>query len=101
LRSSGNDPALIQDLLNDAQLLELLTRNLKKQVETFRSLKGRYISDTWRVLHEHAPDQLLKEMDKLGTEIQSLKAGCEKRLADLTNSSQNIIQLVLQHALTN
>ncbi|KAM0145600.1 hypothetical protein ACHAPG_011547, partial [Botrytis cinerea] len=93
LKSGGNDQNLVQELLKDAQLLELLIANLKKQVNKFRIFKQQYTSDAWRVLHEHTPGQLKEEMDKVDSEIQKLKEGCERRLTDFTNSSQNIIQL--------
>ncbi|KAM3089220.1 hypothetical protein ACMFMG_000825 [Clarireedia jacksonii] len=101
LKSGGNDQNLVQELLKDAQLLELLIANLKKQVDTFRRFKEQYTSDAWRVLHEHTPNQLKKEMDNVDMEIQNLKDGCEKRLTDFVNSSQNIIQLVLKHVFHN
>ncbi|KAM0125328.1 hypothetical protein ACHAO1_010650 [Botrytis cinerea] len=64
LKSGGNDQNLVQELLKDAQLLELLIANLKKQVNKFRIFKQQYTSDAWRVLHEHTPGQLKEEMDK-------------------------------------
>ncbi|KAM0172531.1 hypothetical protein ACHAPF_007410 [Botrytis cinerea] len=93
LKSGGNDQNLVQELLKDAQLLELLIANLKKQVNKFRIFKQQYTSDAWRVLHEHTPGQLKEEMDKVDSEIQKLREGCERRLTDFMNSSQNIIQL--------
>ena len=94
LRSSGNDPNLIQHLLEDAQLLESLLANLKMQVETLHSFRDQYLSQSWRVLHEEPLDEIEKKMKDFGLAIQDLERKGNDELKNLSDASQNIIQLV-------
>jgi hypothetical protein len=93
LRWSGNNPSLIRRLLNDAQLLELLEDNLKKQVQSLLSFHYNY--DAWGALHEQSNDPKTEVMKKFKDSIQNMEKECEEQLAVLSNSSQNIIQLVI------
>jgi hypothetical protein len=95
LKWSGDNPSLIQRLLNDAQLLEFLKDNLKKQVQSLVSFQKCYCSDIWRALHEQPKDQLDKVMEKFEKEIDKLRRDYELQLARLSELSQNIIQLVI------
>lgn len=95
LRWSGNNPSLIQRLLNDAQLLELLKDNLKKQVQSLVSFHYNYGSVAWRALHEQSNDQQTAVMKRFEDDIQDMRRECEEQLAALSESSQNIIQLVI------
>ncbi len=94
LKSSGTDSDLIQHLLKDALLLEVLKENLQTQVETLQSFHSQYLSEPWRVLHEQPLDQIRVEMAKFGIAIQKLRTTREEELKKLTDSVQNIIQLV-------
>ncbi|KAF7510343.1 hypothetical protein GJ744_006839 [Endocarpon pusillum] len=91
LRWSGNNPSLIRLLLEDAQLLELLKSNLKKQVQSLLSFHSDY--DAWGALHEQSNDLKTELMNRFKDEIQSMGKECEETLAVLWDSSQNIIQL--------
>lgn len=95
LRLSGKNPSLVQRLLNDAQLLESLKDNLKKQVQSLVSFHKNYSSDAWRALHEQPSDQLTEFMKKFEDDINDLKRECEEQLNTFSESSQNIIQLVI------
>jgi hypothetical protein len=95
LRWSGNNPSLIQRILKDAQLLELLKANLKKQVQSLVSFHKSYGSDEWRALHEQSSYQLQEFMKRFGDDIDDMKKECDEQLAALSESSQNIIQLVI------
>ena len=94
LKSSGTDSDLIQHLLKDALLLEVLKENLQTQVETLQSFNSQYLSEPWRVLHEQPLDRIELEMAKFRVEIQKLRTTREEDLKKLTDSVQNIIQLV-------
>ena len=95
LRSSGTDPNLIQYLLNDAQLLEILTTNLTKQIENLQSFRIWYQSEPARALHETPLDEVKARMAELEEATHKLQATSEERLRNLNQASQNMIQLVL------
>ena len=95
LRSSGTDPNLIQHLLIDAQLLEILKENLTKQIETLHSFRDWYQSESARALHELPLDEVRNKMDDFEKATDELRTTTEKQLGNLTESSQNMIQLVL------
>lgn len=95
LRSSGTDPNLIQYLLNDAQILEILTENLTKQIETLQLFREWYQSESARALHELPLDEVRNKMAELERASHELQTTTEKLLRNLTESSQNMIQLVL------
>ena len=95
LRSSGTDPHLIQDLLNDAQLLEILRENLTKQIDTLHNFRDWYQSESARALHEVPLDEVRNKMGELERAGNELQTTTERFLKLLTESSQNMIQLVL------
>ena len=95
LRSSGTDPNLIQDLLNDAQLLEILRENLTRQIDTLEKFRDWYQSESARALHELPLDEVRIKMVELGRASHELQTTAERLLRSLTESSQNMIQLVL------
>ncbi|KAM0800737.1 ankyrin repeat-containing domain protein [Usnea florida] len=94
LRSSGTNPNVIQELLNDAQLLEILRENLTKQIDTLQKFRYLYQSESWRALHELPLDEVKRKMLKLERASIELQRTAEKLLRGLTESSQNMIQLV-------
>ena len=94
LRSSGSDPGLIQELLIDAKLLEILKDNLAKQSDTLRSFPDWYQNESMRTLHEQPLDEVREKMVEFTRAGSDLQKTTEKRLRDLTESSQNLIQLV-------
>ncbi|KAF7512901.1 hypothetical protein GJ744_012004 [Endocarpon pusillum] len=100
VKLSGNDPDLIGHLLNEVQLLEALHNNLKKQLEILETFHRQYLSDSWKVLHEQASDQVREVMDNFGKEIEILKKNGEDKVKSLTDLSQNIITLVSNYDLS-
>ena len=95
MRSGGTDPDLIQDLLNDAQLLEILRENLTKQIDTLHKFRTWYQSESARALHELPLEEVRIKMAELETMSHKLQKTTEKELKNLTESSQSMIQLVL------
>ena len=95
LQSSGTDPNLIQYLLNDAQLLEILTTNLTKQIEYLQLFRIWYQSESAKALHETPLDEVKAKMAELADITHELQATSEERLRNLNQASQNMIQLVL------
>ena len=95
LRSSGTDPGLIKDLLNDAQILEILRENLTKQIDTLHKFRNWYQSDSARALHEEPLDEVRNKMGELESASYELQMKTERFLRSLTESSQSMIQLVL------
>ena len=94
LRSSGTDPTLIQYLLIDAQLLEILKENLWRQIETLHLFRDWYQSESARALHELPLDEERKKMCEFEKASDELRTTTETHLKGLTESSQNMIQLV-------
>ena len=95
LRSSGTNPNLIQDLLNDAQLLEILRENLTKQLDTLQKFRTWYRSESAIALHELPLHEVRVKMNRFGRKVHELRTTTERLLRNLTESSQNMIQLVL------
>lgn len=95
LRSSGSDPSLIQYLLIDAKLLEILKENLTEQFQTLESFRVWYQSESARALHELPLDEVRIKMENLKSANLELRMTTEEKLRELTESSQNLIQLVL------
>ena len=94
LRSNGTDPALIRYLLNDAQLLEILKDDLRKQIETFRSFRTWYESESARAIHEMPLEGVRKVMAELKVKSADLEMMSEAELRRLAESFQSMIQLV-------
>ncbi|KAF2194612.1 hypothetical protein K469DRAFT_774218 [Zopfia rhizophila CBS 207.26] len=93
LRSKGNNQSVIQDLLSDAELLDLLSRSLQEQVAELRKFVDIYLSGLWSILHEKGSKKAKEEGQSLMVKRKSLNEGCSERLGTLVELSQNLIQL--------
>lgn len=87
---------MIQDLLSDAELLDLLSRSLQEQVAEVTKFVDIYVSASWSVLHEKGSKKAQQEGKSLMEAIQDLSDGCSERLGTLVKLSQNLIQLVIK-----
>ena len=87
---------MIQDLLSDAELLDLLSRTLQEQVAEVTRFVNIYLDGSWSVLHEQGSKKAQQEGKSLMEAIHDLSGGCSERLGTLVKLSQNLIQLVVK-----
>jgi hypothetical protein len=93
LRANGGDPRLIQDLLGDAQLLDLLGRSCNRQIAELKAFQNGYGSKPWGVLHEN--EHVQKDVKTFGESIKDLEKEYRNGLKTLADTSRDLIQLVL------
>ncbi|KAL9603878.1 MAG: hypothetical protein Q9179_002039 [Wetmoreana sp. 5 TL-2023] len=94
LKSSGNNPELIQNLLHNAHLLEQLRANLNEQTERLAKFAEQYQDASSRILHEMPYKDVKSRMDNFSKAIQKLDKYAGQQLRNLNTSSQNMIELV-------
>lgn len=88
LRANGRDPGLIRMLLGDAQLWDRLRRSCRKQIAELEEFRTSYESKLWAVLHE---DESVADWQA----VETLKKAHSEGLETLTDTSKDLIQLVL------
>ncbi|MCJ1427599.1 Ankyrin-2 [Sticta canariensis] len=93
LNSNGEDTKLISFLLQDAKLWEVLSRLLKDQVKTLRSLGESYENKNGTILHEENEKMVEEKINDFKKETNHLSEEVQKLLKNLTETSQNLIQL--------
>ena len=87
---------MIQYLLIDAQILEVLKDRLAKQSATLLSFHQWYLSESARAVHESPLEEVRQQMHEFKNASDELQISAEKQLKNLAESSQSMIQLVLQ-----
>lgn len=65
------------------------------QTETLQTFQSRYLSEPWRVIHEQPFDELKSVINDLRNDVHEFDRIVQDELLILSNTSQNIIQLVL------
>lgn len=94
LDSNGTDAKLIRFLLQDAKIWEVLSRLLKDQVMTLRSLEESYENKNWTILHEEDKDKVEEKIKAFRDDTDRLSDEVQESLRNLTATSQTLIQLV-------
>ena len=94
LDSNGTNAKLIRFLLQDAKIWESLSRLLKDQVTTLRSLEESYENKNWTILHEEDKDKVEAKIKAFEDETNRLSDEVQESLRNLTATSQTLIQLV-------
>lgn len=79
----------------DAQLIDILKENLTNQIQMLENFRDWYQSESARALHELSLDEVRNKMNDLDRASYELRTTTENQLKGLTESYQNMIQLVL------
>jgi hypothetical protein len=95
LRASGGNQHLIRDLLSDAQLWDVLNRCCSRQIAELKAFRDSYFKVSFGVLHENSPEEREASKRLFDEKIQELEKAHRRDLKILTDTSQNLIQLVL------
>ncbi|KAG8527199.1 uncharacterized protein KY384_008629 [Bacidia gigantensis] len=93
LRSGGNGPRLIQDLLHNAQLIDLFKDSLEAQFNRLLAFVEEYTSDASIMAHEMPLDQVESRMAVFRASVRTRQAVVDENLKNLTGMIQNLIQL--------
>lgn len=64
------------------------------QIETLQSFQSKYVSESWRVVHEQSFDEVKKRMNEIKEEVDHFGKTAQDELNALSDQSQNTIQLV-------
>lgn len=68
------------------------------QTETLQSFQSKYVSESWRVVHEQSFDEVKKRINEIKEEVDQFGKTAQDELNALSDQSQNTIQLVFpQH----
>ena len=64
------------------------------QTETLQSFQSKYVSESWRVVHEQSFDEVKKRINEIKEEVHHFGKTAQDELNALSDQSQNTIQLV-------